>query len=362
MDNDELFKLYDSDLMLRLHNAKNLSDTRKMLARFKEYLNGYPPSPELAKGFLAQYASKKPRTLYRYSQMIKIFMKWYGEPMDEFKVKVPKTLPPYTEDAAVEKLFSAIENKKTHKGCIVRDMLLVELDRKTGMRRGELANLEPREIHADFLVVRDSKNHRDRVIPLSPSIAMRLHNFIEGMAPDEKVFKLKAPCISNKIRQFAKKAGLVGFHTHTLRHKFATDLLEKGANIKVVQELLGHENLATTEVYLSIVNQSLKDAVRLLDDREEEPQQDKHKTKGIAQETGGALEDKVVAPPSCFVKDEWGCCSNVALRSDCSSCYYLRLGRTKDDIERLIALSLSLPTKVQQAKESFLAQASRKMA
>ena len=51
MDNDELFKLYDSDLMLRLHNAKNLSDTRKMLARFKEYLNGYPPSPELAKSF-----------------------------------------------------------------------------------------------------------------------------------------------------------------------------------------------------------------------------------------------------------------------------------------------------------------------
>ena len=81
----------------------------------------------------------------------------------------------------------------------------------------------------------------------------------------EKVFKLKAPCISNKIRQFAKKAGLDSFHTHTLRHKFATDLLEKGANVKVVQELLGHENLATTEVYLSIVNQSLHDAVDLLD-------------------------------------------------------------------------------------------------
>ena len=76
--------------------------------------------------------------------MIKMFMKWYGEPMNEFKVKVPKALPPYTDDTAVEKLFSAIENKKTHKGCMIRDMLLVELDRKTGMRRGELANLEPR--------------------------------------------------------------------------------------------------------------------------------------------------------------------------------------------------------------------------
>lgn len=50
-----------------------------------------------------------------------------------------------------------------------------------------------------------------------------------------------------------------------MRHRFATDLLERGANIKVVQELLGHENLATTEIYLSVTNQSLKDAVNLLD-------------------------------------------------------------------------------------------------
>jgi hypothetical protein len=54
MTNEELFKLYDNDLVLRLHNVKNLSDTRKMLTRFKEYLSACPPSPELAKGFLAQ--------------------------------------------------------------------------------------------------------------------------------------------------------------------------------------------------------------------------------------------------------------------------------------------------------------------
>lgn len=158
--NEELFGLYDSDLVLRLHNAKNLSDTRKILARFKEYLNGYPPSPEVAKGFLAQYANHKPRTLYRYAQMIRVFMKWYGEPMDDFKVKVPKTLPPYTENGEVEKLFSTIENKKTHRGTIVRDRLLVELALKSGMRRGELANLEARDIHSKFLIVRSGKGAR----------------------------------------------------------------------------------------------------------------------------------------------------------------------------------------------------------
>ncbi len=88
MTNEELFKLYDNELVLRLHNVKNLSDTRKMLIRFKEHLSGYPPSPELAKGFLAQYADRKPRTLYRYAQMLRVFMKWYGEPIDDLKASI----------------------------------------------------------------------------------------------------------------------------------------------------------------------------------------------------------------------------------------------------------------------------------
>ncbi len=262
---EALFELYDSDLVLRLHNAKNLSDTRTMLCKFKEYLGSFPPSSELAKGFLSQYADRKPRTLYRYAQMIRVFMKWYGEPMDDFKVRVPKQLPPYTPDSEVEKLFTAIENKRTHKGCIVRDSLLAEVALKTGMRRSELANLEPKDIHTDFLVVREGKNSKDRIIPLVASIAQRLQNFVRDMSPGEKVFKLKPARISNKIRQFAKKAGLDNFHTHTMRHKFATDLLDRGANIKQVQQLLGHENLNTTEIYLSVTDEGLRDAVNLLD-------------------------------------------------------------------------------------------------
>jgi len=270
MTNDELFQLYDSDLVLRLHNAKNLSDTKKILTKFKQFLSGFPPSPELAKAFLAQYANRKPRTLYRYAQMLRVFMKWYGEPMDNFKIKIPKTLPPYTKDSEIEKLFNAIENKKSHKGCITRDSLLAAIALKTGMRRSELANLEAKDIHQDFLVVRNGKGGKDRVIPLA-AIAPRLHNFVIGMKPDEKVFKLKPASISNKVRQFAKKAGLDDFHAHSMRHKFATDLLERGANIKQVQELLGHENLATTEVYLSTTDQGLRDAVKLLDKPTEKP-------------------------------------------------------------------------------------------
>jgi len=123
MTNDELFKQYDNDLLLRLRNTKNLSDTRKTLAHFREYLGQYPPSPELAKSFLAQFVNRKPRTLYRYVQMIKMFMKWYGEPLNDFKVRIPKSLPPYTEDSEIEQLLEVATNKKTHKKTIVCDVL-----------------------------------------------------------------------------------------------------------------------------------------------------------------------------------------------------------------------------------------------
>lgn len=77
----------------------------------------------------------------------------------------PKSLPRYTNDQDIEKLFKAIENKKTHKGCIVRDILMTELALKTGMRRSELTNLAMKDVHADFfsLEVKNGKGAKDRM-------------------------------------------------------------------------------------------------------------------------------------------------------------------------------------------------------
>ena len=265
MSNHDLFKRYDIELLLRLHNKKNLSDTRKMLGNFETFLVGRSPSVDLAKEFLAQYSERKPRTLYRYAQMIKSFMKWYGQPTDKFKVELPRTLPFYIEDDQIEKLLNAIGSKKNHKDTIVRDQLLVQVAVKTGMRRGEMAELEARDVHADFIVVRNGKGGKDRVIPLSTSIAQQLSQFVRGMEPNEKVFKLKAPCISMKIKDFARKAGDEVYHAHSSRHKFAIDLLERGADLKVVQELLVHENLSTTQVYLAVTSERMREAVNLLE-------------------------------------------------------------------------------------------------
>jgi len=78
LGNEELFQRYEDELILRLNNPKNLRDTRKRLDEFLGHLGGRQPSPEIAKVFLKRYANRKHRTRYRYTHMIKAFMRWYG--------------------------------------------------------------------------------------------------------------------------------------------------------------------------------------------------------------------------------------------------------------------------------------------
>ena len=139
---------------------------------------------------------------------------------------------------------------------------------KTGMRRLELAELEARDVYEDFLIVRNSKYDKDCVISLALVLARKLNDFVRDMEPNEKVFKLSAPSITMKIKYFARKAGLdESFHAHCLRHKFATDVLESGGDLRVLQELMGHENLSTTQMYLAVTDRRKREAINQLEGR-----------------------------------------------------------------------------------------------
>jgi hypothetical protein len=160
-----------------------------------------------------------------------------------------------------------------------------------------LASLLVRDVHRDALIVRGGKGKKDRMIPLTQDVALRLHKFIKNKGPDERVFGLSAPSIGMKIKQFAKKAGLSDFHTHTLRHKYATDVLESGTNVRVLQVLMGHENLNTTQVYLSITDKDLHAVAERLD---------KHANMTAAKkerESSGEIEEKQAGNGS---RDDFG--------------------------------------------------------
>ena len=263
--NEDLFPLYKAELALRIRNQRNLDRYCQVLDQFQEFLGDKQPSSMLAKSFLSKWSKRKPATLYKYLSIIKGFLNWYGEEID-LKVKLPHQLPEYVEDESIQKLIETIKKKQTHRKSIDRDILLIELAYNSGLRREELANLKVRDIliNEQALIVRKGKGTKDRTVPLPSRIFKLLEGHIGFMDPNDSVFNVKPVAISDTIRRIANRAG-VNIHAHSLRHGYATSLLEKGANIKSVQELLGHSRIATTEAYISLLPKHLREAVNLLD-------------------------------------------------------------------------------------------------
>jgi integrase len=264
LENDPLFDAYLNELKLRQLSSIYVQKVGELLNTFKGFLNNSKPTPELAETFLAGYFNHKPNTRVRYFTYVQGFMTWYGFKLS-LTVKAPRLTPPYYTDAQINKLLKAANNKKTHKHLSVRDSLIIELATCTGLRRSELANLKVSNL--DFvnskLQVVNGKGGKTRTIPLLKTTLKRLRKYCEDKNPQGSLLNLKPACISNKIRLLAKKAG-VDIHTHSLRHYFGTKLVERGANIRAVQELMGHSSLNTTQVYIGVTAKHLEKAISLL--------------------------------------------------------------------------------------------------
>jgi integrase len=265
--NDELFRLYDAQLILRYQTKDTLGEARRLMRHFREFLGEFSPTPELATSFLAESGQLKNTTLHRYHAVIQGFMVWYGERLD-FKIKVPEVLPDYVEDVDLEKLKAAMASKKTHKKVIGRNLLLIELACKTGLRRSELAALKVSDMNLErqFLVVKLGKGQKDRIIDLAPSLVDELRTYLKGKSASESVFGLAAESISGLIHWASNKAG-VRIHTHSFRHFFASRLVDHGTDVEVVRRLLGHSNLNNTKKYLARTDSQRREAIMSLDSK-----------------------------------------------------------------------------------------------
>jgi integrase len=267
--NDEIFFLYFQELKLRLTPGQYEEYTR-VLSKFREYLGSWPPTSQLAVSFLAQFNGHQAAVI-RYHTMVKGFMYWLGEDMT-VKVRRPKRLPQYVEPSHVEQLIDAIRSKRTHKDTTARDVILIEIARYTGLRRAELANIKVGDVllNERTLLVRGGKGEKDAAVPLPASLIPRLQEFLKGKSPQDSVFGLTKASVSNKIHNWAKKAG-VPLHAHSLRHYYAERLLESGTDLRVVQSLLRHTRLDTTGQYLGLKPNALREAVDRLDDHKPQP-------------------------------------------------------------------------------------------
>lgn len=163
--------------------------------------------------------------------------------------------------------------RKKNRGVQLRDHAILELLYATGMRVSELCNLPIEGINAEMGIVRATgKGEKTRLIPVGRAAMEAVRKYLVHVRPKKagksdggKLFLSKGgkPMAREDVWALVKRhgraAGIAGrYSPHTLRHSFATHLLEGGANLRAVQEMLGHADIATTELYTHV------DAKRLL--------------------------------------------------------------------------------------------------
>jgi site-specific recombinase XerD len=184
-----------------------------------------------------------------------------------FQPKPPKKLPQVFLEEEVTALLRAVDNLK-HR-CIL--MLIYS----AGLRLGEVINLRLTDLQPqqNRLFVRGGKGKKDRCTLLSAKVWDLLKDYIEVDKPVEWVFEGQSggqysERSVQKIFTMAKFRSMVNPNAtvHTLRHSFATHLLEKGVDLRYIQELLGHESSKTTEIYTHITHKGWDKIKSPLDD------------------------------------------------------------------------------------------------
>lgn len=159
--------------------------------------------------------------------------------------KLPKRLPQAKSEEEIERLIAAAKTP--------RDLAILEMLYATGLRNSELVHLRVEDINFDArsLVVRQGKGGNDRLALYGTKAAEALEGYLEGCRVGP-LFNITVRQVHRIVGQTARRAGLTGIHPHTLRHSFASHMLSRGADLRSIQELMGHSSLSVTQCYLHI--------------------------------------------------------------------------------------------------------------
>lgn len=218
------------------------------------------------KAFLAYQLSEKqakPSTIALKKSAILFFYKEVLDtPLKEIKTpKIPRSLPTVASKNELEQLFSSLSTKSR---------LILKLIYASGLRVSEVVaikrtDLELEESHG---WVRDGKGGKDRLFIFPETLAKEIKKYLKKH-DSEYVFPGRNGQMTTrniqKIIQNATKKASKQLTPHKLRHSFATHLLDQGVDLRVIQELLGHSNLQTTQIYTHVTKQKLKDVKSPLD-------------------------------------------------------------------------------------------------
>ncbi len=212
---------------------------------------------------LSLYENK--RTLNRKLSSVNAFFDFcYKQQFSDEKTKlrfskIPKLLPKFLSLQQIQAGLSLID-KQSWIG--KRDYALILFLYASGARISECLELARNDIDSEWVHIRHAKGEKERIVPLAKVAIKAIREYSESL-PFEKDFiwmNYRGAKLS-RISAYKITQKYLGVSPHVLRHSYATSLITGGADLRVVQELLGHASLLTTQIYTHIQKQDLKDTV-----------------------------------------------------------------------------------------------------
>ncbi len=259
-------KKLDQEMILRGFSPSTRKSYIGYVVKVLDYTNKNPKTVNTndIRNYLAHLANLK----RSYSTLNTAYsaMQFYFEKIlhRRFFVNIPRTkhvkkLPIVLSRAEIEKIIQATDNTKYR--------LMISLGYACGLRVSEVVSLRVADLDIDELTVhiKGGKGKRDRISVLPEGLQSVLQNIIAGKDANDFIFesnrggKLTTTSLQKMFRKSLKKSGIAKPATfHSLRHSFATHLLENGTDTRYVQELLGHANIRTTQIYTKVTNPKLR--------------------------------------------------------------------------------------------------------
>jgi integrase/recombinase XerD len=265
---DNTISAYRRDLQRLLNWLKGRRIPQLSIRDLADYA-GWLHQQQLAPASIARHIVTL-RMFFKYLQLEGILQENLAELLGSQKLwqRIPHVLTPRHVEAF-------LNSPRRHDTYYWRDRALLELLYATGCRASELSNLRIRDLNlTDRYCICQGKGNKQRVTPLGRKAVEAIQAYIEherprlveasGQSPEWLLLsrrgrRLRREAIWELVKKYARRAGISSsISPHTLRHSFATHLLAGGADLRQVQELLGHASIATTQIYTHVDSTRLK--------------------------------------------------------------------------------------------------------
>lgn len=238
------------------------------VSRFLAFVRIEAPDWEIKRYFAELSERMGPRTINQRISAVKFFYRnVLGKEVYVPFMKMPSRIPEILTKSEVLKMITAISNAK-HR-------LLVETVYGCGLRVSEAAKLKKCDLlfGEGILFVRQGKGNKDRIVSLPSTLSKRLEAYLilrndnnPYVFDSSRGGHLTIMSIQKIVDRAAAKAGIIkNVHPHILRHSYATHLLENGTDIRIIQRLLGHSDVRTTEMYTHVSTALIKNVKSPLD-------------------------------------------------------------------------------------------------